>query len=85
MEDATKTISGAVFEGFATLLCAQRAWSLANDMKAVRTLRPGVKYGPCPAFYSPVVAALLNYPEDYFGHTFYVVSKGRCPGVYPIW
>ncbi|KAF7967887.1 hypothetical protein HWV62_32832 [Athelia sp. TMB] len=85
VEAATTGISGPVFEGFPSLLCAQRAWFIAEQMNVVRTLRPNVEYGPCPAFYGPIAVTLLNFPEDYFGQRFYVVSKGLCPGVYPFW
>lgn len=64
---------------------ATRSWFLANRLKVVRVLAANVAYPPCEAFLTPVVEALLTFPEDHFGQSFYVVSQGKCPGVYPFW
>ncbi|KZP12480.1 hypothetical protein FIBSPDRAFT_961317 [Athelia psychrophila] len=85
VERSTLGISAAVYESFPDILYATRSWLLALRMKVVRILAADVAYPPCEAFLTPVVEALLTLPEDHFGQRFYVVSQGKCPGVYPFW
>lgn len=78
-------LKAAVYESFPTLLQAERAWLLANRMGAVRVINSSENLTPCQAFPREAVEALIQFPEDHFGRPFYVVLKGRSPGIYPFW
>lgn len=58
-------------------------------MGGLRTLprRGDVEYGPPPAAPTPqqVMDAFAAVPDDFLGAEWYVVYKGRRPGLYPSW
>ena len=62
---------------------------LAHAMGAVRTLprRGSAAVGPSPAAPTPqaIMDAFASMPDDFLGADWYVVYKGKRPGLYPAW
>lgn len=82
-------ISGANHKGFHSRRDAECAWTLAVALGGVRALPPrgsivGVAAAaPIP---EPIMQAFDEINNDNFlGSTWYVVYKGKRPGVYPSW
>jgi hypothetical protein len=68
---------------------AERAYVLAYAMGALRTLprRGSTTLGPAPATPTPqeIIDAFASLSHDYLGAEWYVVYKGKWPGMYPTW
>lgn len=76
-----------IYKGYRTRLQAERVWILANALGTARILDENgraiaIPAGPMPP---PVMDALGQLPEEYLDADWYVVVKGRTPGVYPAW
>ncbi|KZP02269.1 hypothetical protein FIBSPDRAFT_906010, partial [Athelia psychrophila] len=77
----------AKYKGYKTRLQAERMWVLANALGSTRVLdgegrAVAVPSGPMPPL---VVNALGELSDGYLDADWYVVTKGRTPGVYPAW
>lgn len=81
------TLSGSIFEGFSTRIQAERAWLLGNSLGAVRQLdAAGVaRATPAAPYTEEAMLLFLGLSDDYLGTAWYVVSKGKRPGIYPCW
>lgn len=82
-------IPGNIHKGFERRYEAERAYVLAFAMGGLWTLprRGAVECGPPPASPTPqeVMDAFAAVPDDFLGAEWYVVYKGRRPGLYPSW
>ena len=78
-----------VHKGFVSRIEAERAYVLAYAMGALRTLprRGSTALGPPPATPTPqeVMDAFASLSDDFLGAEWYVVYKGKRPGLYPTW
>lgn len=80
-------VSHNIYKGYKTRLQAERMWVLANALGSTRVLdgegrAVAVPSGPMPPL---VVNALGELSDGYLDADWYVVTKGRTPGVYPAW
>lgn len=77
------------FEGFDTRLHAERAYLLAYALGGVRRLpsRDAPRGYVPPAVPMPVrlMERFAALPSEYLGAEWYVVFKGKAPGIYPSW
>lgn len=80
-------VSHNIYKGYKTRLQAERAWVLANALGSVRILNGEGDAIAAPSSAIPplVLGALGEVPEEFLDATWYVVVKGRTPGVYPAW
>ncbi|KAF7983601.1 hypothetical protein HWV62_20505 [Athelia sp. TMB] len=85
VENSTNGISAAIFEGFQSVLHAERAWVLGNRARVVRTVDGSEEPGPRRPYTQALSLSLSNLPRDFCGEEWCVVSRGLCPGVYPCW
>ncbi|KZP06671.1 hypothetical protein FIBSPDRAFT_966228, partial [Athelia psychrophila] len=78
-------VSHNIYKGYKTRLQAERAWVLANALGSVRILNGEGDAIAAPSSAIPplVLGALGEVPEEFLDATWYVVVKGRTPGVYP--
>ena len=82
-------IPGNIHKGFVQRYEAERAYVLAYAMGALRTLprRGSDDIGPPPATPTPqaIMDTFASMPNDFLGAEWYVVYKGRQPGLYSTW
>jgi hypothetical protein len=77
-----------VHVGFETRLAAEKAYVLAYALGCVRILpRHCGDHPPAAALPVPeaVVRELSSAPDDFISAEWYVVFKGKRPGIYPAW
>lgn len=80
-------VSHNIYKGYRTRLQAERVWVLANTLGTARVLDTdgraiAAPSGPMPPL---VMDVLGQVPQDYLDADWYVVVKGRTPGIYPAW
>lgn len=80
-------VSHNIYKGYHTRLEAERVWVLANALGSTRILDKeghaiAVPSGPMPSL---VMDALGELPDCYLDAEWYVVVRGRTPGIYPAW
>lgn len=80
-------VNGSNHQRYDTRLQAEQAWLLANSLGTVRRLDAGGRTleTPAVAFSSEVMTAFESLPDTFLSREWYVVTKGKCPGVYPTW
>lgn len=79
-----------MYEGFKYRYEAERAYTLAYALGAVRVLPgPGSLVFGTPAQAQPTPEALMNSMasvcDNFLGHAWHVVFVGRRPGLFPSW
>lgn len=89
-EKQVDKVRGNNYKGYPSRQQAERAWVLANALgTAPRVLdRDGnvlASAGPTPPIHPLVLASLSDFPDEHVDPEWYVVSKGRTPGIYPAW
>lgn len=85
--DQVLNISGNVHSSYRNRPLAEQAWILANAVGTVSRLTKDGRATSIPTVHlsDDVMASLLALPDEYMGREWYVVTKGRRPGVYPSW
>lgn len=78
-------MSGNIHEGFKKRYDAERAYTLAYALGAVRRRGPNNPRTPATAPPAAFLAALHDVGDDFLGAEWHVVYKGKRPGVYPSW
>lgn len=79
-------VSGNIHSSYNTRADAESAWYLANAVGTVRRLfKDGRAACILPTdFPEELMREFMDFP-DIEGREWYVVTKGRRPGVYPSW
>lgn len=78
-------VSGNIHESFLSRYDAERAYTLAYALGAVRRLGGNHTLAPPTAPPAAFMDALRNVRDDFLGADWHVVYKGKQPGVYPSW
>lgn len=75
------------YKGYQSRLQAERAWVLAHALASVRKIdkRGNILERPTMHIPQATVDALANIPDGHIDTEWYVVTKGRTPGVFPAW
>ncbi|KZP12814.1 hypothetical protein FIBSPDRAFT_961127 [Athelia psychrophila] len=89
VEPLVGRVPHANFEGFDSPIQAERAYIAAYTMGAIRRLpprdAPASFVPPAVAMPAHLVQKLAALPANYLHAEWYVVFKGRAPGIYPTW
>ncbi|KAF7969252.1 hypothetical protein HWV62_27838 [Athelia sp. TMB] len=80
-------VSNCCHKGYPSRLQAERAWLLGHALACIRTIdRQGNLISrPVCSFSQETMDALFNVPDGHIDTEWYVVTKGRTPGIYPAW
>lgn len=80
-------VPGNNHKGYRSRLQAERTWVLANALGTTRVLdRQGLAYAiPANTIPELVVDVLGQLPDAHIDTAWYVVTRGRTPGVFPAW
>ena len=84
----TNGVSGANQKGFNSRAEAEKAYAAAYALGTVRVLsRDGSQASMAPAAPMPqeILDEFKSVRDDFLGTHWYVVFKGKSPGVYPTW
>lgn len=88
-KDQVDSVKNNNYKGYPSRLQAERAWVLAHALgTAPRVLdRDGRVLNRVDARSIPSLAVepLKEFPDEHLDPDWYVVTKGRTPGVYPAW
>lgn len=95
-EHLVKSVPHANHKGFNSLEDARAAYTIASALGFVQAIpaRGATECGPAPGQLSlvstnpsqeDILAALSATSHDFLGNTWYTVTKGVRPGVYPCW
>lgn len=87
VEPLVSRVNGSNQQRYDTRLHAEQAWLLANALGTVRRLdaHGGALETPAVVFSPEVMAAFESLPDAFLSREWYVVTKGKRPGVYPTW
>jgi hypothetical protein len=90
VEPLVKSVPGNIHQGFSHRREAERAYVLAFAMGALRTLPARLntgqpELGPAIPMPEALMTAFASASGSFLGAEWYVVFKGKRPGVYPTW
>lgn len=80
-------VKGHNQQRYASRFQAEQAWLLANALGTVRRLdKEGQAIETAAIAFPPeVMRTFATLPDDFLSIEWYVVTKGKRPGVYPTW
>jgi hypothetical protein len=87
VEPLVKGIPNNNYKGFETRCQAEQSYLLAGTLGCLYILSrdPSTPRAPAKPISEAVMAAFCASSDDFLGSDWHVVTKGRCPGVYPAW